>query len=197
MHIEKNAALIVIDVQKGFNQPLVWGRRNNPRAERNIVALCDLWQDTGRPIVCVRHTADRALSPFAPWLPFRGLKSEIVHVRFNVTIDKTVNSGFLGTPDLGQWLQSSLVHQIVVVGIQTNMCVETTARMGANLGYDVVVPLDATHTFDLKVRGRTFSADELTETTAANLVGGGFARVVATSELLGGFVGSSESGCIP
>ncbi|HEY0189317.1 MAG TPA: cysteine hydrolase family protein [Cellulomonas sp.] len=188
MHIAKNSALIVIDVQKGFDLAPVWGRRNNPDAERNIAALCEMWQATGRPVVCVRHTTDRVLSPFATWSPGRGLKPEVVQVRFNVTVEKSVNSSFLGTPDLHEWLRQHQIRQIVVVGIQTNMCVESTARTGGNLGYDVVVPLDATHTFDLKVDGRTFTADELAQATAANLAGGRFATVTSTKELLGGFI---------
>lgn len=185
MDVQKNAALIVIDVQKGFDQSAVWGRRNNPDAERNIVALCDKWEATGRPIVCVRHSANRVVSPFAPWSPGRNLKPELVHVRFNVTVEKTVSSAFIGTPDLDEWLTAQRIRQIVVVGIQTNMCVETTARMGGNLGYDVVVPLDATHTFDIKADGRTITADELTQVSGANLSAGHFARITTTADLLG------------
>ncbi|MCP3424553.1 isochorismatase family protein [Rothia sp. AR01] len=72
----------------------------------------------------------------------------------------------------------------MLAGIQTNMCVETTARVGGNLGYDVVVPLDATRTFELRSGGRTFSADELSAVTAANLSEGGFARVTDTESVL-------------
>ncbi|MGY4388574.1 nicotinamidase-related amidase [Streptomyces sp. TE12347] len=74
----------------------------------------------------------------------------------------------------------------MLVGIQTNMCVETTARMAGNLGYDVLVPLDATHTFDLAgPEGLALTADELARATAVNLQGGGFARVTTTAALLG------------
>ena len=98
---------------------------------------------------------------------------------------KTVNSAFYGTPDLGAWFDEAGIRQIVVIGIQTNMCVETTARMGGNLGYEVLVPLDATHTFDLSGPfGWHRSAAELARATAVTLHGGGFARVVTTAGLL-------------
>jgi nicotinamidase-related amidase len=185
--IDKNAALVVVDVQRGFDWSLVWGQGHNSHVEENVLALCDMWETTGRPLVCVRHTANRAASPFAAWSPGRKLKAGLVRVRFNVTVDKTVNSAFLGAPDLHEWLAARSVSQIVVVGIQTNMCVESTARMGANLGYDVIVPLDATSTFDLKAGGCAFTGQQLAEVTAANLSGGGFATVVTTEDLLGGF----------
>jgi nicotinamidase-related amidase len=74
-----------------------------------------------------------------------------------------------------------------VAGIQTNMCCETTARMGANLGFDVAFVLDATHTFDLPdvVNGGRIDADTLARVTAANLHGE-FAQVLSTDELIDG-----------
>lgn len=100
-------------------------------------------------------------------------------------VTKTVNSAFYGTPDLDAWLKGEGISQFVVAGIQTNMCVETTARMGGNLGYDVVVAYDATHTFDLEGPfGWRRSADEVAQASAVSLHGGGFAHVVATKEVV-------------
>lgn len=65
MEINENAALVVVDVQKGFEQEF-WGRRDNPGAEENIAALIDAWQETGRPVVFVRHDSSQAGSPLAP-----------------------------------------------------------------------------------------------------------------------------------
>ena len=75
----------------------------------------------------------------------------------------------------------------MICGIQTNMCVETTARMAGNLGYDVTVALDATRTFDLTadVAGLgivTRTAAELMATTALDLQAGGFAQIATTAE---------------
>lgn len=98
---------------------------------------------------------------------------------------KTVNSAFYGEPDLDAWLRGAGIEQVVIVGIQTNMCNETTARMGGNLGYDVVFPLDAMHTFDLAGPfGWAATAEEPTRATAVSLHGGRFARVVTTAEVL-------------
>ena len=52
-------------------------------------------------------------------------------------VTKNVNSAFYGDPDLHAWLQEQGIRELVICGIQTNMCVETTARMAGNLGYDV------------------------------------------------------------
>ncbi|MET9609494.1 cysteine hydrolase family protein [Streptomyces sp. NPDC006512] len=184
-HLAADSALIVIDVQKGFDDASFWGPRNNPAAEDNIAALMDAWQASGRPVVLVRHASrpGSVLAPDQPGYAFKDLVEERRHESLLVT--KTVNSAFYGTPDLAGWLASRGIGQVVVAGIQTNMCVETTARMAGNLGYEVLVPLDATHTFDLAgPEGLSLTADELATATAVNLQGGGFARVVTTAQLL-------------
>lgn len=188
IEIASDSALIVIDVQKGFDDASFWGPRNNPAAEENIAALMDAWRESGRPVVLVQHASRHTGSVLAPDRPGYALKDFVEERRHDAPlITKTVNSAFYGTPDLAAWLTARGIGQLVVVGIQTNMCVETTARMAGNLGYDVLVPLDATHTFDLAgPAGLSLTADELATATAVNLQGGGFARVVTTAGLLSG-----------
>ncbi|MEV7558093.1 cysteine hydrolase family protein [Streptomyces sp. NPDC089795] len=186
IEIAPDSALLVIDVQKGFDEESFWGPRNNPAAEDNIAALMDAWQAAGRPVVLVRHASVQPGSVLAADHPGHAFK-DLVEKRSQgaLVVTKTVNSAFYGTPDLADWLSTQGIGQLVLVGIQTNMCVETTARMAGNLGYDVLVPLDATHTFDLAgPGGLALTADELATATAVNLQGGGFARVVTTADLL-------------
>ncbi|MCX5193493.1 cysteine hydrolase [Streptomyces sp. NBC_00249] len=188
IEIADTSALLVIDVQKGFDDASYWGPRNNPAAEENIAALMDAWHGSGRPVVLVQH-ASRAGSVLAPDQPGHAFKDFVQERRHeSLLITKTVNSAFYGTPDLGEWLTARGIGQIVVAGIQTNMCVETTARMAGNLGYEVLVPLDATHTFDLTdgtgPDGLALTADQLAAATAVNLQGGHFAKIVTTAQLL-------------
>ncbi|MEU7550779.1 cysteine hydrolase family protein [Streptomyces sp. NPDC044571] len=187
MEIAPESALLVIDVQKGFDDASFWGPRNNPAAEANIAALMDAWQQSGRPVVLVRHTSRVPGSVLGAGEPGHAFKDFVAQRQGGeaLLVTKTVNSSFYGTPDLGAWLTAQGIGQLVVTGIQTNMCVETTARMAGNLGYDVLLPLDATHTFDLEgPDGLSLTADQLATATAVNLQGGGFARVVTTAQLL-------------
>ncbi|GAU69164.1 isochorismatase family protein [Streptomyces sp. NBRC 110611] len=188
--IARNAALVVIDVQKGFDEEEFWGPRNNPAADQNIAALITAWQETDRPVVFVRHDSPKLESPLRPGYEGNDFK-EYVQARRGLgsgpelLVTKTVNSAFYGTPDLHAWFEAAGITQFVVAGIQTNMCAETTARMGGNLGYQVLFPLDATHTFDLTGPfGWRKSADELATASAISLHGGGFAKVVTTTDLL-------------
>lgn len=177
-------ALVVVDVQAGFDEP-GWGRRNNPACDDNIAALVDRWHAAGRPVVHVRHDSTEAGSPLHPTAPGNRLKSYL-RAAPDLLVTKSVNSSFHGSPDLHAWLVDQGLSGIVVCGITTNHCCETTARVGGNLGHDVLFVLDATHTFDRTgPDGTTMTADELARATATNLHGE-FATVVATADLLGG-----------
>ncbi|MFO7548090.1 MAG: cysteine hydrolase family protein [Acidimicrobiia bacterium] len=184
MEMPAEAALLVIDVQQGMEDPS-WGPRNNLDMEANTSRLIVEWQRTGRPIILVRHDSTKTDSPLRPELPGNAFKP-IVSGDPDLLVTKSVNSAFYGDPDLHAWLQAREIDTVVVCGIQTNMCCETTARMAGNLGYATYFVLDATHTFDLVgPDGVTISADELARVTAANLHGE-FATVVATDDLVAG-----------
>ncbi|MGW7415972.1 cysteine hydrolase family protein [Streptomyces sp. NPDC054863] len=190
MDITQNTALVVVDVQQGFEDSDFWGPRNNPAADDNIAALLDTWQSTGRPVVFVRHDSVKPGSPLHPDHPGNVLKPYVEERRGKgpgpeLFLSKTVNSAFYGAPDLDAWFKAAGITRFVVAGIQTNMCAETTARMGGNLGYDVLFALDATYTFDQEGPfGWTLTADEIARATAVTLHGGGFATVTTTAELV-------------
>ena len=175
-------ALIVVDVQRAFEDP-VWGRRNNPACEDNIAALLGHWRERGWPVVFVRHDSVEPGSTLAPGTPGHAFK-DVVSGEPDLLVTKTVNSSFHGEPSLQAWLDEAGIEQLYLCGITTNHCCETTARVGGNLGYDVRFVLDATHTFDrADPEGRVVTADELARVTATNLHGE-FATVVSTADVV-------------
>ncbi|MGW7536127.1 cysteine hydrolase family protein [Amycolatopsis sp. NPDC054798] len=178
-------ALLLIDVQRGFDDAAFWGPRNNPGAETNIKALLRAWQDRRDPVVLVHHDSVAPGSPLRPGQPGNDFKPELDGARPDLVFGKKVNSAFLGDIDLDAWFKTRGITSFVLAGIQTNFCCETTARMGGNLGYDVTFALDATFTFDLEgPDGTVLTADELYRATATNLHGDRFATVKSTKEIL-------------
>jgi nicotinamidase-related amidase len=176
-------ALVVVDVQEAFRDAAYWGRRNNPGCEANVAALIAGWRAAGRRVVFVRHDSAEPGSPLAPGHPGNAFMS-IIDGTPDLLVAKHVNSAFHGTPDLDAWLREQGLDGIVVCGITTNHCCETTARVGGNLGHRVLFALDATHTFDRTgPDGTAMTADELARATATNLHGE-FAEVVTTAALL-------------
>lgn len=77
MEIAENAALVVVDVQKGFDEAGFWGPRNNPEADDNIASLIDVWQATGRPVVFVRHDSRKPESPLRTGYVGNGFKEYV------------------------------------------------------------------------------------------------------------------------
>jgi nicotinamidase-related amidase len=176
-------ALVVVDVQRAFDDAAYWGSRNNPDCERNVAALIEAWREHGQPVVFVRHDSSEEMSPLRAGEAGNAFK-DVIEGEPDLLVTKDVNSAFHGNPDLGRWLREGGAEGFVVCGIQTNMCCETTARIGSNLGFDMRFAIDATHTFDLPDRdGGTISADEVARVTAANL-DPEFGRVVTTADAI-------------
>lgn len=153
-------ALLVVDVQNGFNQPF-WGARNTPQAEDNICRLLDGWRACGAPVLYAQHLSRFDDSPLRPGQPGAAIKDVVRPRDGEPVVQKRVNSAFIGT-DLHERLQAEGITQLVIVGFTTDQCVSTTARMAENLLYDVVVVADATVAHEqTDHRGQHVSADDV------------------------------------
>ena len=178
-----STALIVVDVQKGFDDEEFWGPRNNPECEDNVERLIAAWREQDWPIVFVRHSSRHPSSPLAPSSPGYAFK-DMITGEPDLLITKTVHSAFYGDVDLDAWLTEHEISGVAVCGIQTNMCCETTARMASDLGYEMIFVIDATHTFDLATSTRkVHMARQISRFTALTLEAD-FGNVMRTAELV-------------
>lgn len=188
---EHEHALIVVDVQRGFDDP-GWGRRGNPACEDNVAALIAAWRERGWTVVFVRHDSVVPGSPLAPGSPGNSFKEQITGEP-DVLIVKHTNSAFYGAPDLDRVLRGRRIGAVAICGVTTNHCCETTARMAGNLGYETKFVLDATYTFDRRaLDGELISAGELMRVTAANL-SEEFATVLSTREVVSAVAANAGS----
>ena len=179
--LRSTATLIVVDVQNAFLDPK-WGERNNPQAEGNIVALVAAWRRTRRPVIYIRHVSRSSDSIFALGAPGSRLQAEIVPIEGEAVIDKHENSAFIGTT-LERDLCGADARQVIIVGLTTDHCVSTTARMAANLGFETFLVADATATFErIGPGGDRYSAQQMHDVNLASLHGE-FATIVNTAEL--------------
>ena len=180
----KKTALLVIDVQKGFDDPS-WGKRNNPGAESNIALLLSEWRKHELPIVHIQHCSVEPNSLLRPELPGSEFKEEAQPLPGEKQFSKTVNSAFIGT-ELEKYLQERDITSLVIVGLTTDHCVSTSTRMAANLGFNVTLVSDATATFDREgYDGALYSADDIHKINLVNL-NGEFCIVRSTEEVLNG-----------
>ena len=177
-----DAALLIIDLQKAFDDPR-YSRRNNPDAEANTGRLLAAWRRTGRPVIHVQHLSREADSPYRPSQPGCDFKDEVRPQAGELVIQKSTNNAFIDT-GLGPYLEDKDIRTLVVAGVATNNCVEATVRMAGNLGYETYLAADATATADrTDLAGRVWRAEEIQALTLANLHGE-YATVTSTEEIL-------------
>lgn len=180
--LDVNAALVIIDMQQGMNHPRL-GRRNNPDAELQIRHLLDAWRQSQRPVVHVRHMSRAHDSVFWPGQPGCEFQDALQPLAHEHVFEKNVPDAFTAT-GLERWLHTRSIRQLVIVGVITNNSVESTARSGGNLGFDVTVVGDACYTFDqTDLSGRLWLAEEVHALSLSNLAMD-YARVTGTTEIL-------------
>lgn len=180
--LPSNAALISIDAQQAFNDPS-WGQRNNPDAEKKIAALLAAWRATGRPVYHIQHRSASPTGLFRPGTPGFTHKPEGQPLPGEPVILKSVNSSFIGT-DLEARLRAAGIGVLVIMGLTTDHCVSTTARMAGNFGFETWFVADATATFERTgPDGRHYTAEQMHDAALASLHGE-FATVVWSDEVL-------------
>ncbi|HJP61524.1 MAG TPA: cysteine hydrolase family protein [Gemmatimonadaceae bacterium] len=168
MKASSEPALVIIDVQQGMDDPR-FGERCNPDAEQRIADLLAAWRAAGRPVIHVQHASLEPGSNFREDNPGHALKKEVLPIEGEPLFKKNVSSAFIGT-DLERYLRDRGITELVMVGMTTEHCVSTTARMGGNLGFNVTVVADATATFERTgYDGKHYSAEVLHGAELASL----------------------------
>lgn len=175
-------ALLVIDVQDSFlaSREEFWHLRSNVKFEENLSRLLDGFRELNQPVFFVLHSDPdehfRVTSPHYKFMDFLTVLDD------DVVLHKTTKSSFAST-DLQAELVKLGVSRLVISGIQTEQCCETTTRAASDLGYEVDFVTEATLTFPIKhwSQDRMLCANDIVERTELVLANR-FARI-ATVDL--------------
>lgn len=161
-------ALLIIDIQEFYfpteTNPGLVGAEEASLVAKEVLAV---FRENEQLVVHVRHQSEEG---FAIHSNVEPLDSEKV-------ITKSEINGFLGT-DLLEYLKSKEITRLVVIGMQTQMCLEAAVRAGHDYGFECIVVGDACATRDLQFEEKTVKAAEVHNSTLATLVGGGYANVI-------------------
>lgn len=190
-------ALIVIDVQESFRQRPTWAAVSNPAIVEQVARLVERARSRGDLVVWVLHSEPGTGTVFDPASGHVRLMAGLEPAAGEAIVTKTSINAFT-TTNLQQLLTSTGVRELVVCGIQTEQCCETTARVASDLGYDVTFVVDATATFPIQHREapagrsleeiladpRTLSTDDIVVRTEYALAGR-FATIGTVDELTG------------
>ncbi|MDW7694802.1 cysteine hydrolase family protein [Flammeovirgaceae bacterium SG7u.111] len=184
MSFKEKTALLLVDIQQGFDDIAYWGgHRNNLDAEENAGKILGLWRSKGMPVFHIKHCSTNPESKLAKGLKGNEIQDIVKPLATEPILEKSVNSGFIGT-GLKERLDKEGIDSVVIVGLTTDHCISTTTRMAANLGFTTYLVSDATATFDkVGPNGEKYSAELIHETAIASLHEE-FATILNTEKLM-------------
>lgn len=175
-------ALVIIDIQndyfEGGNMPL-----SHPEATlKQALKLEQQFHKDQQPIFYIQHIN---LNPKAGFFiaDTEGVKlrQELNPVANDVIIEKHYPNSFLDT-NLKKELDARGVEQLVICGMMTHMCIDSTTRAAAELGYNPILIEDATATRDLEYNNQTVDAKQVQLSFISALQA--FAQVESTDSYL-------------
>ncbi|KAB7665894.1 cysteine hydrolase family protein [Bacillus sp. B1-b2] len=183
--IKELPALMILDVQKGFDDPY-WGDRNNPKAEDNIVSLLKEWRNRIGHVIYSQHMSIQPDSPLH-YKNKRGVefKDCIQPLNTEAIFQKNVNSAFIGT-GLETYLKEQNIHSVLITGLSTQHCVSTTTRMSGNLGYKTFLVSDAIAAFGITDHNGVYHRPESIQEYELAMLHNEFATIVTTEQVFSG-----------
>lgn len=177
-----DTALLVIDVQESFRYTPYWTDAELPPFIERLQTLIDGAKSRNMRIAQVFHLREN--SPFAPDSGFVTTLSPLA-VQPDAVFHKRKHSALVGT-GLDVWLTQQGIRRLIISGIRTEQCCETTARHASDQGWTVNYVTEATLTFPMTdAAGRVHGAEEIRVHTAMVLAGR-FARIATVEQALAG-----------
>lgn len=177
----KKTALLLIDVQESFRHRPYWNEDELPAFQAKLQQLIAGAEQRGVPVINILHedgdaafSAESGLVRPQAWLSHRPAATFVKHVHNALT-----DSG------LQPWLIRHGIQRLIVSGIRTEQCCETTTRVASDLGYEVDFVTEATLTFAMThpLSGQAFSPAQIRAKTELVLAGR-FADIVSVEQAL-------------
>ncbi|MEL6724788.1 MAG: isochorismatase family protein [Pseudomonadota bacterium] len=178
----QNTPLIILDVQDAINQP-IWDGKNNPAYIEVIEELLRIWRARGLDVIHVKHDEANPQSSYHTHGPWNGIQDRVSPVAGEPVIHKQQNCAFIGT-DLDATLKNLKAKRFILTGVVIHNSMDATLRAGKALGYEILLPEDATTAVPVTDRtGKTWPAQDVFDLSLA-LLSGEYAEVTSSAELL-------------
>jgi len=189
-------ALLIIDVQESFRQRPIWRAVSDPKLADHLLPVVQAARAAGDDVIWVLHAEPDTGSTFDPESGFVTILPPLAPEEHEPVLTKTSHNAFT-TTNLQQLLTSRGVTEVVITGLRTEQCCETTARLASDLGYWVTFVLDGTATNpipdpsapanqsidEMLADPRTLAVEAIMDRTRFVLAGR-FAAVCSIAELL-------------
>ncbi|QZA82466.1 isochorismatase family protein [Deefgea piscis] len=174
------SALLVIDVQQSFLQAPYFNASDMPLYQAKQIELITACQRQHIPVIRIFHVEKTGhFSKASGWVK----PMDFLPPHHGLEFEKTVHNALLGS-GLHEYLQQQGIQHLIISGIRTEQCCETTARVGSDLGYSIDFVTEATLTFAMQhANGQSFSAKEI-KTHTELVLSGRFARICSIEQLI-------------
>ena len=176
-----NTALLVVDAQESFRQRPYWTDAEFVPFRDRLQRLIDGCVERNVPVVQIFHVEDEGVFSLASG----HVKTlDGIRIKPDFSLQKRMHSALAGTP-LAGWLTERGIRRVIVSGIRTEQCCETTTRHASDSGWAVDYVTEATLTFAMvhPKTGRRVTPDEIRDRTELVLADR-FARVVTADQAL-------------
>lgn len=180
-----DTTVLLVDVQASFTARPCWSTAELPAYLEATARLLTGAQAGGLPIVQVFHTdgPDRPDNPFSHASGLIRPLPDLPAFKPALVVEKHRHSALVGT-GLGDWLRARGLRRLIVAGIRTEQCCETTTRHASDEGWEVDYVTEATLTFDMvSPAGKRITATQLRERTET-VLSGRFATVCSVAQAL-------------
>lgn len=168
----KKEALLLIDIQNVYFTEGPYLLHKPEEAAMKAQKLLKKFREEGKIIVHVKHEFQK----------FADIYKAVKPLPHEKIVTKKYPSAFLGT-DLQEYLLSQNIERLIIAGMMSHMCIDTTVRACQNFGYEVVLIEDGCTTKDLSFNGNTIEAKTV-HTAFMAALNGMFAKVIKLDEFL-------------
>ena len=160
-------ALLIVDIQDFYFPGDGPGLVNAEQASLTAKEILQIFRDKKQLVVHVRHKSAKGME----------IHKNVEPLSTEKVITKEEVNSFLGT-DLLEYLRSNNIKRLIIVGMQTQMCLEAAVRAAHDYGFECVVIQEACATKDLTFGGKVTKAEDVQTSTFATFVNGGYSKVI-------------------
>jgi nicotinamidase-related amidase len=161
-------ALLIVDIQNFYFPGDGPGLVNAEQASLNAKEILQAFREKNQLVIHIRHKSEK-----------RGeIHKNVEPIKNEKVITKEEVNSFLKT-DLLEYLKSNKINRLVIIGMQTQLCLEAAVRAGYDLGFECIVVHDACATRDVKFGDKITKAEDVQTSVLATINDGGYAKVIS------------------
>jgi len=177
-----NQTLLLIDIQNDYFPGGAMELAGSSEAGVRAGKLLQVYRQKSLPVIHIQHiSTGKGAAFFLPYTKGVLIHESVAPVKGETVFQKNYPNSFRETPLL-EHLRRQQITRLVIAGMMTHMCIDTTTRAAADLGFQCLLAYDACAAKSLSFGGATVSAEQV-QTAFLAALNGLFAKVLSVEEV--------------